>query len=89
MRVEEAAETITKKLEEKGYKTKQLKDAEGYKIEVDIRGRKAEIRLIEEEQQLKELHLRYENVPGVTILKCERYDTILKCIEELVNTLKA
>lgn len=89
MSVEEALKIIMEKLEERGLKPREKRDDQGYRVEVDIDGRKAHIRLIEEEKRLVELHLHYENVPGVTIVKCEKYQRVAQCVDELLRAVGA
>ncbi len=79
-----ALELVERKLQEKGYSTRRVIEEGEYVLEVVSGVRKARIRFHEEEGKLVELRLRYEDVPGLTILKCEKFDKYISCIEELV-----
>ncbi len=79
-----ALELVERKLQEKGYSTRRVIEEGEYVLEVASGARKARIRFHEEEGKLVELRLRYEDVPGLTILKCEKFDKYISCIEELV-----
>lgn len=87
MRIEEAVKTVEKTLREKGYSvTREVEDGDQVLV-VQLGDRKAKVRFHGEAGELLELHLKYENVPGVTILKCERYLESMRCIEDLLSRL--
>lgn len=87
MNPREALEVIEKKLREKGYETRRLREEGECVLEVVSRGKKVNICLHEEKGILKELRLRYEGVPGITILRCELAEKYVSCIEELLARL--
>ena len=83
----EALEILEKRLREKGYETRRLKEEGEYVLEVSRGGKRANIRLHVEEGVLRELRLKYEGVPGITILRCEVAEKYASCIEELLARL--
>ncbi len=83
----EALEILERKLREKGYETRRLKEEGEYVLEVVRGGKRANIRLYEEKGVLRELRLKYEGIPGVTVLRCEVAEKYASCIEELLAQL--
>ncbi|QOJ78533.1 hypothetical protein IG193_07190 [Infirmifilum lucidum] len=83
----EALELVERKLQEKGYSTKRVIEEGEYVLEVVSGVKRAKIRFHEEGGRLVELRLRYEGIPGLTILKCEKFDRYISCIEELIARL--
>jgi len=83
----EALEILERKLREKGYETRRLREEGECVLEVISGGKKVNICLHEERGVLKELRLRYEGVPGMTILRCELAEKYVSCIEELLARL--
>ncbi|MEZ0346699.1 MAG: hypothetical protein ABWK01_09125 [Infirmifilum sp.] len=80
----EALKIIEKRLQEKGYRTRRAEEDGEYVLEVSSPKGKARIRFHQQLGKLIELHLKYENTPGLTVLKCERYQETLSCIEDLI-----
>lgn len=87
MNPREALEILERKLKERGFETRRLREGGECVLEVVSRGKKVNICLHEEKGVLKELRLRYEGVPGMTILRCELADKYVSCIEELLARL--
>lgn len=79
-----ALELIEEKLREKGYKTKRAVEEGDYVLEVSTVTRRAKIRFHQNLGKLIELRLKYEDTPGLTILKCDQYEKPLSCIEDLL-----
>jgi len=80
-----ALEIIEKSLQEKGYSTRRSVEEGDYVLEVSSSYRKAKIRFHQEGGKLVELRLKYEDTPGLTVLKCEKYERFVSCIEDLIS----
>ena len=85
----EALKLVEKALRERGYVTERLVEEGEHVLRVSLGQRYAFIRFHEERGLLKELRLRYEGAPGLTILKCDQPEKPLRCIEELLSRIPA
>jgi len=85
----EALEHIEKILRERGYATERLVEEGEHVLKVALGRRLAFIRFHEEKGLLKELRLRYEGAPGLTILRCDHPEKPARCIEELLSRMPA
>lgn len=81
----EALNLVEKALNEKGYTTRRTVEEGEPVLEVVHGWRKAKIRFHQSGGKLVELRLKYEDTPGLTVLKCERYDKYISCIEDLLS----
>jgi len=85
MKVEEAVDLVMKTLQFRGYDVTKTEEEGEKTLIIKLGTKTAKVRFHEEKGEVIELHLRYENVPGVTILKCERHDAYMRCIEDLLS----
>ncbi|MCC6002904.1 MAG: hypothetical protein LM590_00980 [Thermofilum sp.] len=85
MRVDEAVDIVMKTLQLRGYEVSKAEEEGEKTLVVKLGAKTAKVRFHEEMGEVIELHLRYENVPGITILKCERHDAYMRCIEDLLS----
>jgi len=82
-------ELVERILRERGYVTERLIEEGEHVLKVSLGQKLAFIRFHEEKGLLKELRLRYEEVPGLTVLKCDQPEKPARCIEELLSRMPA
>jgi len=83
----EALELVERILRERGYATERLVEEGEHVLKVSLGQKLAFIRFHEEKGLLRELRLRYEGVPGLTVLKCDQPEKPARCIEELLSRM--
>lgn len=84
-----ALEHVERILRKRGYATERLTEEGEHVLKVALGQKLVFIRFHEERGLLKELRLRYEGHPGLTILKCDDPEKPARCIEELLSRIPA
>ncbi len=84
-----AQERIESILRERGFTTKTEEHEEGVTIKAHKGDLSLSVLLLREAGKLKELRIDYGKCIGLTIIECEKLESIEKCISKFIEELRA
>ena len=86
--IDDIVEKVQGTLKSKGYAVTVMKDEEGYKVKVEKNERMFEVRIVRHSASIGRVYVKSGNSPGATILKCEDFESVMECINELVKVIE-